>query len=59
MLLKLVDFNEIKYICDCVIERGNKLNKLSKKYSIKYTDGNYFYQFQRNFQKKIYLNGKL
>ena len=59
MLLKLVDFNEIKYICDCVIERGNKFNKLSKKYSIKYTDGNYFYKSQRNFQKKIYLNGKL
>ena len=58
MLLKLVDFNEIKYICDCVIERGNKLNKLSKKYSIKYTDGNYFYKVKEIF-KKIYLNGKL
>ena len=59
MLLKLVDFNEIKYICDCVIEKKSKLNKISKKYSIKYTNGNYFYECQRNFQKKIYLNGKL
>ena len=57
--LKLVDFNEIKYICDCVIEKKSKLNKISKKYSIKYTNGNYFYECQRNFQKKIYLNGKL
>ena len=59
MFLKLVDFNEIKYICDCVIEKESKLSKISKKYSIKYTNGNYFYECQRNFQKKIYLNGKL
>ena len=26
--LKLVDFNEIKYICDCVIEKKSKLNKI-------------------------------
>ena len=59
MFLKLVDFNEIKYICNCIIEKESKLKKLSKKYSIKYTNGNYFYEAQRNFQKKIYLNGKL
>ena len=58
-LSKLVDFKEIKYICDCVIEKNNKLNKLSKLFSIKYTNGNYFYEYQRNFQKKIYLNERL
>ena len=57
-LLKLVDFNIVKYICDCVIEKNSKLSKLSKKYSIKYTNGDYFYKCQRNYQKKIYLNGK-
>ncbi len=58
-LLKLVDFSEIEYICDCVIEKNSKLIKLSKKYSIKYTNGNYFYEQQRYYQKNIYLNGKL
>ena len=57
-LIKLIDFTEIKYICDCIIENHSKLKKISKKYSIRYNDGNFFYLNQRNFQKKIYLNEK-
>ena len=31
MLLKLVDFNEIKYICDCVIEKKEQIKQNFKK----------------------------
>ena len=55
----LLDFNQIKYICDCIIDRRSKLRDISKKYSIRYNDGNFFYINQRNFQRKIYLNEKL
>ena len=58
-LLMLLDFNQIKYICDCIIDRRSKLRDISKKYSIRYSDGNFFYINQRNFQKKIYLNEKI
>ena len=58
-LLMLLDFNQIKYICDCIIDRRSKLRDISKKYSIRYSDGNFFYINQRNFQRKIYLNEKL
>tara|TARA_B100000989_G_scaffold127955_1_gene95007 strand:+ start:749 stop:1507 length:759 start_codon:yes stop_codon:yes gene_type:complete len=58
-LLMLVDFNQTKYICDCIIDNRSILKNISKKYSIKYNDGNFFYINQRNFQKKIYLNEKI
>ena len=58
-LLMLLDFNQIKYICDCIIDKRSKLRDISKKYSIRYSDGSFFYINQRNFQRKIYLNGKL
>ncbi len=57
-LFKLIDISKIKYISDCVIEENSKLRKISKTYSIRYNDGNFFYLNQRNFQKKIYLNEK-
>jgi len=57
-LFKLIDFTQIKYICDCIIEKNSKLKKISKIYSIKYNDGNFFYVSQRNYQKKIYLDEK-
>ena len=55
----LLDFNQIKYICDCIIDKRSKLRDISKKYSIRYSDGSFFYINQRNCQKKIYLNEKL
>ena len=58
-LLNLVDFNRVKYICDCIIEKESKLSKISKRYFIKYTNGDYFYECQRSYQQKIYLNEKL
>ena len=58
-LLMLLDFNQIKYICDCIIDRRSKLRDISKKYFIRYSDGSFFYINQRNFQRKIYLNEKL
>ena len=35
------------------------LSKISKRYFIKYTNGDYFYECQRSYQQKIYLNEKL
>lgn len=58
-LLKLVNKKNVKYICDCIIEKKSKLEALSKKYSIRYTDGYYFYKIQRYYQRRIYLNGKI
>lgn len=58
-LLKLLDKKKVKYICDCIIEKKSKLKLFSKKYSIRYTDGNYFYETQRFYQRKIYLNEKI
>ena len=58
-LLNLVDFSRVKYICDCIIEKESKLSKISKRYFIKYTNGDHFYEHQRSYQQKIYLNEKL
>tara|TARA_B100000029_G_scaffold420823_1_gene426838 strand:- start:508 stop:1272 length:765 start_codon:yes stop_codon:yes gene_type:complete len=58
-LLNMIDLNEIKYICDCVIGDKNIFKSISKKKKIKYTDGMFFYKIQRNYQKKIYLNEKI
>jgi len=55
-----LDFNKAKLIIDCVISSEKTfLGKIAKKFSVNYIDGNYFYNLQRSFQKKIYLNEKL
>jgi shikimate dehydrogenase len=55
-----INFNKAELILDCVISsKLTYLNKIAKKFSIDYIDGNSFYYLQRSFQKKIYLNEKL
>jgi shikimate 5-dehydrogenase len=55
-----IDFNNALLIIDCVISnRQTTLKKIAYKYSLNYISGNDFYELQRNFQQKIYLNGKL
>ena len=55
-----LNFNKARLIVDCVISsKMTFLEKAAKKFSINYINGNYFYDLQRSFQKKIYLNEKL
>ena len=55
-----IDFNNALLIIDCVISnRQTTLKKIAYKYSLNYISGHDFYELQRNFQQKIYLNGKL
>jgi shikimate dehydrogenase len=55
-----LNFNKAGLIVDCVISsKITFLEKSAKKFSINYINGNYFYELQRSFQKKIYLNEKL
>jgi shikimate 5-dehydrogenase len=55
-----LNFNKAGLIVDCVISsKKTFLEKAAKKFSINYVNGNYFYDLQRSFQKKIYLNEKL
>lgn len=55
-----LNFNKAGLIVDCVISsKKTFLGKTAKKFSINYINGNYFYDLQRSFQKKIYLNEKL
>jgi shikimate dehydrogenase len=55
-----INFNNAKLIIDCPISsKLTNLNKIAKKFSIKYINGCSFYHLQRFFQKKLYLNEKL
>jgi shikimate 5-dehydrogenase len=55
-----LNFNKARLIVDCVISsKITFLEKAAKKFSINYINGNYFYDLQRSFQKRIYLNEKL
>ena len=55
-----LNFYKAGLIIDCVISsKITFLEKAAKKFSINYINGNYFYDLQRSFQKKIYLNEKL
>ena len=56
----LINFKKTKAIIDCAISnKMSYLQNLSKKLSIKYICGKKFYDIQRNYQKKLYLNEKL
>ena len=55
-----LNFNKARLIVDCVISsKTTFLRRIAKKFSVNYVNGNYFYELQRSFQKKIYLNEKL
>jgi shikimate dehydrogenase len=55
-----INFNNAILIIDCALSnKSTILERLANKYSLNYISGNDFYKLQRNFQKKIYLNGGL
>ena len=55
-----LNFNKARLIVDCVISsKKTFLGKTAKKFSTNYINGNYFYDLQRSFQKRIYINEKL
>lgn len=54
-IFNYLNFNNAGLIVDCVISsKTTFLEKVSKKFSINYINGNYFYSLQRTFQKKIF-----
>jgi shikimate dehydrogenase len=60
IIYNYLNFNKAILIIDCVISsKITFLEKVAKNLSINYVSGNYFYDLQRFFQKKIYLNEKL
>ena len=59
-LYNYIDFNKARLIIDCAISsKKTFLNKLAEKFFVNYINGTRFYNLQRFFQKKIYLNEKL
>ena len=59
-IYKLINFKKIKMIINCAISNQRSyLQKVSTRLSIKYICRKKFYDIQRSYQEKLYLNEKL